>query len=504
MKQINILNGIQLRSLFDSFSHEFKSSTVEEKIQTLALLNKYGFLEQTVKEYQKNYKENNRQDIVDDVNKTLDFFVTKLNPKISFKTYGKDKAKLKDIISALKTELEKLTAEKYSVDKLVSSYLDENKTEYEMQKKFFKIDLEKDITKKIKQRDAEENKPFAEQYFHLYKFLQHNLLPDFRNENFAGYMIDMGFDYHSEYVVRFFLENPTKENYFEAIKYAVEVLFFEKEPFHKFVLFRNNFGNKTQIKKFYDKNETAIYLDTDRDFEDWKRIENGENPKQQYLQRWKSLNELLKEEDVIILASYQGIGFKIGKIRKGTKFRKLSDDNFAYYFFKLENAKEVDLDLFPFVQTILPSNVTLSNIYRKHQSLRKIYPRVACFTQNFEMDDKAIEVLVSEWLRSKYAPKEFKIKYQILKTGGNKKDIDIFAVTEDNKKLIGQVSNTKNLATMKQKIKKLEKYEDFQKIFFFNTSETEIENQKVVDVNQVIEDLSKDKFYRELFLELNA
>ena len=154
------------------------------------------------------------------------------------------------------------------------------------------------------------------------------------------------------------------------------------------------------------------------------------------------------------MASYQGIGFEIGKIRKGTKFRKLSDDNFAYYFFKLENAKEVDLDLFPFVQTILPSNVTLSNIYRKHQSLRKIYPRVACFTQNFEMDDKAIEVLVSEWLRSKYAPKEFKIKYQILKTGGNKKDIDVFAVTEDNKKLIGQVSNTKNLATMKQKIKK--------------------------------------------------
>jgi hypothetical protein len=101
------------------------------------------------------------------------------------------------------------------------------------------------------------------------------------------------------------------------------------------------------------------------------------------------------------------------------------------------------------------------------------------------------------------APKEFKIKYQILKTGGNKKDIDVFAVTEDNKKLIGQVSNTKNLATMKQKIKKLEKYEDFQKIFFFNTSETEIENQKVIDINQVIEDLNKDKYYSELFLQLN-
>ena len=502
MKKINILNGIQLRSLFDSFSHEFKSSTIEEKIQTLALLNNYGFLEQTIKEYQKNYKENDRQDIVDEVNKTLDFFVNKLNPKISFKTFGKDKAKLKDIISALQRELEKLTKEKYSIEKLVSSYLNEDKEEYEKQKKFFKVDFEKDITKKVKQRDLDEKKPFAEEYYHLLKFLKHNLIPDYKNENFAGYMVDIGFDYHSEYVTRFFLENPTKEDYFDAIKYAVEILYFENEPFHKFVLFRNNYGDKNQIKKFYDKNETAIYLDTEKDFEDWKKIENGENPKQQYLQRWKSLNELLKNEDVIILASYQGIGFKIGKVKKGTTFKKLSDGNFAYYFFKLQNAKEVDLDLFPFVQTIIPSNVTLSNINRKPQSLRKIYPRVGCHTQDFELDDKALEVLVAEWLRSKYAPKEFRIKYQILKTGGNKKDIDIFAITEDNEKLIGQVSSTQNLTTVKQKIKKLEKYKDFKKIFFFNTTKNEIENEKIVDINKVISDLNNDDYYKHLIKEL--
>lgn len=502
MKKINILNGIQLRSLFDSFSHEFKSSTVEEKIQTLALLNKYGFLEQTIKEYQKNYKESNRQDIVDEVNKTLDFFVNTLNPKISFKTFGKDKAKLKDIISALQKELEKLVKEKYSTEKLISSYLDENKKEYELQKKFFKVDFEKDITKKVKQRDLDENKPFAEQYFHLLKFLNHNLIPDYKSQNFAGYMIDMGFDYHSEYVARFFLENPTKEDYLEAIKYAVKILYFDKEPFHKFILFRNNYGDKNQIKNFYDKNETAIYLDTEKDFEDWKKIENGENPKQQYLQRWKNLNELLRNDDVIVLASYQGIGYKMGKVKKGTEFKKISDGNFAYYFFELHNAKKVDLDLFPFVQTILPSNVTLSNIYRKPQSLRKIFPRIGCHTQDFEMDDKAIEILVAEWLRSKYAPKEFRIKYQILKTGGNKKDIDIFAITENDKKLIGQVSDTKNLTTIKQKIKKLEKYTDFQKIFFFNTSESEIENEKIVDINKVIADLSKDDYYKQLFMEL--
>ncbi len=39
MKQENILNGIRLRSLFDSFSHEFKSSTIDDKIVTLSSLN---------------------------------------------------------------------------------------------------------------------------------------------------------------------------------------------------------------------------------------------------------------------------------------------------------------------------------------------------------------------------------------------------------------------------------------------------------------------------------
>lgn len=501
MKQENILNGIKLRSLFDSFSHEFKSSTIDDKIVTLSSLNYSGLLKIVIKEYQKEYKE--RADIVNDIGSTLNIFVKKLNPKKDLKIYGDYKTSLKVIIEILETELIIFSNANFSKDKFIKSYLENNEEEYKTQKKFFKIDLKEDINPKLKQRDEIESKDFKEQYIHLFKFLKNNLIPNYLENNFVGFMVDMGFDYQSEYVVKFFLQEPNKENYFDAIKYAIDILFFGKQPYHKFILFRNNFGNSQQILKFYNNNETAIHLDTDKDFEDWKKYLNDENPKQQYLQRWKSLTDLISKQDVIIIASYQEIGYKIGKIKQGTTFQKVVNGKSVFYLFKLENAKPINLDLYQFVQTILPANVTLSNVNRKNYSLRKIFLDIVCKVSNFEIDDKAIEILVAEWLRSKYAPKEFKIKYQILKTGGSKKDIDVSGITESDENLIAQVSNTENLGTIKKKIAQLDKYEDCKKIFFFNIPNQEIDGHKVIDIKNVIIDFRNDNYYKKLLTELS-
>jgi hypothetical protein len=503
MKQENILNGIRLRSLFDSFSHEFKSSTIDDKIVTLSSLNYTGLLKNVIQEYQKENKAKGRADIANDIGSTLNIFVKKLNPKKDLKIYGENKVSLNNIIETLETELKIFSNANYSKDKFIKSFLENNEEEYKTQKKFFKIDLKEDINPKLKQRDEIENKDFQEQYIHLYKFLKHNLIPNYIENNFVGFMIDMGFDYQSEYIVKYFLQEPNKENYFDAIKYAIDILFFGKDPYHKFILFRNNFGNSEQILKFYNNDETAIHLDTDKDFEDWEKYVNSENPKQQYLQRWKSLTDLIAKQDVIIIASYKGIGYKIGKIKQGTSFEKAVNGKSVFYIFKLENAMPINLDLHQFVQTILPANVTISNVNRKNYSLRKIFPRITCQTTNFEMDDIAIEILVAEWLRSKYAPKEFKIKYQILKTGGSKKDIDISGITESDENLIAQVSNTENLGTIKKKIAQLDKYEDCKKIFFFNIPNQEIEGHKIIDIKNVNRDFRKDSYYKKLLTELS-
>lgn len=498
MKQETILKGIKLRSLFDSFSDEFKRASVESNIITLATLSKFGLLKRVIRQYQKWYKEQDRADIANGVNSTLNFFIKTLNPE---KVHNEKK--LNKIIEILETELKLYSDKNFSKEQFIKSYLENDQEVYNKQKKFFKVDLDEDITSSLAIRDETENKEFKEQYIHLYRFLKHNLIPDYHKNNFVGFMIDGGFDYHREYVVRFFLQEPNKENYFEAIKYAIDVLYFGKEPYHKFVLFRNNFGNAELIQTFYNTDKTAIHLDKDADFQDWEKYLNGENPKQQYLKRWKSLTDLISSQDVILIARYKGIGYKMGKIKQGAEFEKIADGNSVYYAFKVENAQAINLDLFQFVQTILTTGNTISNILRKNYSLRKIFPGVVCKTSNFEMDDIALEILVAEWLRSKYAPKEYRIKYQILKTGGNKKDIDISGITEDDENLIVQVSNTENPTTIKKKILKLDKYKDCKKLFFFNVKNQEIDGHEIIDIKNVIEDFRNDKYYQRLLDELN-
>ena len=119
MNQENILNGIQLRSLFDSFSHEFKSSKVENKILTLSALNDLGLLKKVIKDYQKNYKEKGRTDIVKEVNSTLLFFINTLNPN---KVY--DEEKLTKIIEILEGELKLFSDQNFNKEKFIKSFLD--------------------------------------------------------------------------------------------------------------------------------------------------------------------------------------------------------------------------------------------------------------------------------------------------------------------------------------------------------------------------------------------
>lgn len=118
-----------------------------------------------------------------------------------------------------------------------------------------------------------------------------------------------------------------------------------------------------------------------------------------------------------------------------------------------------------------------------------------------DFDDTVFEMLVAEWLRTTYAPQEYRIQYQLLKTGGSKKDMDVYGRTVENEKLIVQVSNTSNKKTISNKIKKLEKYVGFKKLFFFNVPDEKTENHEIISLERVISDLRNDEIYRNLVSE---
>lgn len=496
-----ILRGRKKRILFDNFADEFKRTSIDEKLLTLASLNYYGFLEKAIEDYESDYKE--KQDIIDGLKTTLQYYISYIeNGQNLYEKNLQDK-KVKKLIPILKEKLKNKIEVKYNFAKLIKSYLQKNTVDFEKENDFFRIDLNEDLTPYLKERDIQEGNSQQESYTQLYSFLKNNLIPDYQKKNFKGYMVDMGMDYHSEYLIKHFLSNkPTPENYLDAIIYSIKILFLNKPPYHKFFLLRINFNDTQKIEEFWESNEIGVRFDTDLDFEDWRKLKNGEKPKQQYIQRWHQLEKELANQDVIVCASYKNLGYKIGILKKDKRSKQKGEKRDFYEVLKLENVKKIDLDLYPFIQTLIPQNTTISVIKRKNYKLRKIYQNMIVNTQRKEFDPITYEILVNEWLRYKHAPENLRLKYQLLKTGGNKKDIDIYGMTCENQLLAAQISDTSNQSIIQRKINKLEKYEDLKKIFFFNIPEKKEENYQIINLETVISDLEKDSNYKGLLEEL--
>lgn len=498
-----ILNGRKYRSLFDKLSDEFDKSSIDDKLKTLASLNYWNLIDEIIKEYQQKYKDSKDTHILDQLKPTLQFLISHLRFGENLALKDFESQSLKKAISELKIELNKKIENKYSIKTLVESYLEDDEKRFKKENVLFKIDFQEDLTDKLKERDLKENKPCHESYTHLYNFLKRSLIPDYKNNNLEGYAIDNGMSYQTEYLVKFYLQNPNKEQYFKAIQYAVNIIYLEKEPYHKFYLFRINFPENDIVQDFYNKNHIGVRFDTKADMDDWKYINKGQQPKQQFAQRWNKLHQEVQENDVIVVSSYKGFGFKVGIISQGTQFEKIGNQNEFYLIFQLEHTQEIDVDKFPFIQTLLPSNVTISPVKRKNYSLRKkIFPRIIVRVENYEFDDIALEIIASEWLRTELAPEEYRLQYQLLKTGGNKKDIDIYGMTIGGERLIAQVSNTSNAKTINNKVKKLEKYKGFKQLFFFNANDKKTSEYEIFDLKRIISELRGNKKYKQLINEL--
>ncbi len=498
--QMNKILGItSRRTWFDSPSNEFNQTNMEKKVLVLASLNYWGELEHVIADYQERYKE--KEYIINSLQSTLLLYIKELDD-INWGKYHKKR--IPQLISTLKTLLNEKVDVKFSIDKLIEAHLDENINELKKQNSFFHIDLNENLSEKLQGRDKKENRSYQESYTHLYGFYQNILLPNYRKQNFASMPVLMGMDYQTEYVVSHFqLFEASKENYTRALKYIIKVLFFNNPPYHTFFIFRINLNDTVETNSFWTLNEVAIHFNTALDIEDWDKLQQGEQPKQQYIQRWKTLTQELINRDVIICASYKGKGFKMGIVRLNTEPTIKKSTNGFFLALPLENSGEIDLDLHPIVQGLIPSNVTISRIKKRNYRLRKIYHQMKVRLPIREFDSYSYEIMVNEWLRSNHAPEDMRLKFQLLKTGSSKKDIDIFGVSVLGEKMAVQVSDTSDSMTIMKKVRQLSNYEEFRKLFFFNVQSSKDEDVEIIDLKQVVNDLENDSCYKELVRELS-
>ncbi len=500
---------IKPKALFQAYSNEANQVGVETRIEVLAKIINAGY---NLKEVVDGYLQGKdaatdkvrKNEIIDTLNlysrTILDVISEKgsCSPKIKnlikiFYNEENEPKKLQDATNAFIIAIK----ERFAIRDLLIAYI-ENSPNYFTLSSVMNIDLEEDISKQLQERDKIETSQPQWEYVALYSWFKFVLIPDIRN-NYIRYWLpslQMPATQISNVLIKKFLPiedhellkanaELRKERLYEFAEKIIRVLWLDEPLFEEPIyLVRCNYTDKSasELEYLYENNIISICIQdeetADRDY--FNDLINGNNPaynnKLPYIQRFVSLADLAKEQDVIIIASYLGQNPKIGLIKKGSEMFCKEGDGFNLYCLKMksvyctpnwsEEFNSIDLRTYPILKSIIPQQVTISAVNQRKSAIYGIYYGVKYPLDLSLMTDSAIEVMCTEWLRSRFANESYRICYQIIRTGGNYADVDILGANNQNKIIAAQVSNTTDINLVCKKIDKLNSFSSDEKIMF--------------------------------------
>lgn len=509
-----------LRTYFDSGSHEFSQTDYDEKIRTLAKIVSAGYdLNTVVKQYKSDYNSDGYRHIYNHIIPTIKEHISYIN---SGKVY--DPRTLKPLENATDKEVVKLFTDtirekvlsSYTIEKLILSYVEfkfnHNGDEYKALSKFFNIDFELDNDQQLFTRNEKEKlDKYQWGYVALNQYLKLGLFGNLHNNSISDLnpVLDMpmtkGIIYfiHKHYPksIHHKLESDSefrKAKILGFIKDLVEILYLDKPLFDFNIFFiRNNF----KVDKFRDevleKNQAAILVDQDYEKEDWDLLLSGEKRKHkrtEFIGRWLNLDKSLKEKDALLVSAYLGKDkIKIGLLPKDSTYFSHPDNN-DFKVFQLENAIEIDKNENQIFSSLIPAQTTLSPIYQRTSFIVSKYFGLDLPITLENLSPTSVEIICTEWLRSDLAPIEFQLKFQLLKTGGNFPNIDIYGVTKDGHELAAQVSITSNKSRIEKKVKQLSKTNIKIQVMFCDTDREKDFGIPTISIRKVFDDLSSNGY----------
>jgi|GEM_PF-1427079 hypothetical protein len=470
-----------LRTYFDSGSSEFNRTNYDEKIQTLAKIISNGYeLNEIVKQYKSNYSLDGYKHVYKNVIPTLKGFISYLNNENSYDFFTLQdlkEASDKEVIKLLTETIKEKILKNQTIENLILSYVDYRfngeSEEYKRLSKFFNIDFEKDIDQQLQNRTEKEKLELTLwNYGSLKDYLKNILFVNINDNRISD--LDPRFEMPmTKSIIHFVnkhypksihkkLEKDSEFRKSKIIGFAkdlVEVLYLNKPMFDFNIFFiRNNFKVEDFREEILEKDQAAILVDQDFEKEDWNLILQGKkrkNKKTEFIGRWLSLDKSLKEKDALLVSTYLGYNrIKIGLLPKGSTFFSHSKNN-DFKVFQLENVKEIDRNENQIFSSLIPSQTTLSPIHQRSNFIISKYIGEKLPTIIENLSPTSIELMCMEWLRSDFAPKQFQLKYQLLKIGGNFPNIDIYGISKNDKELAAQVTLSNNKTTIAKKITKL-------------------------------------------------
>lgn len=500
---------IKPKALFQAYSNEANQVGVEKRIEVLAKIMYAGY---NLKEVVDGYLQGKdaridrarKNEIIDTFNlysrTILDEIIEKgsCSPKIKsltkiFYNEENEPKKLQDATNAFAIAIK----ERFAIRDLLIAYI-ENSRDYFTLSSAIGIDLSEDISKQLQEKDERESTQPQWKYVELYSWFKDVLIPDIRNNNIRYWLpsLQMPATQISNVFIKKYLPiedhellkanaELRKERLYEFAEKAIRVLWLNEPLFEESIyLVRCNYTDKSasELDYLYENNIVSICIQ-DEETEDqdyFDTLISGNNPpynnKLPYIQRFVSLADLAKEQDVIIIASYLGKNPKIGLIKKGSEIFCKEGDGFKLYCLKMksvyctpnwgEKFDSIDLRTYPILKSIIPQQVTISAVNQRKSAIYGIYYGIKYPLDLSLMTDSAIEVMCTEWLRSRFANESYRICYQIIRTGGNYADVDILGANSHNKIVAAQVSNTTDINLVSKKIDKLNAFSSDEKIMF--------------------------------------
>ncbi|MFV0328451.1 MAG: hypothetical protein ACK5KL_01315 [Dysgonomonas sp.] len=541
--------AIKPKALFQAYSNEANQVEIEKRIEVLARIVYAGYnLSEVVNNYLQS-KEGltdkvRKNEIINTFNSCTRVILDKVIEKDSCFSKVKDlikifyddnePKKLQDAINAFVIVIK----ERFSIRDLLIAYF-ENSQDYSALSSVIGVDLREDISKQLQEKDERENSQTLWKYVELYSWFKEVLIPDIQNNNIRYWLpsLQMPTTQISNVFIKKYLPVEDhellkanavlrKERLYELAEKIIRVLWLNEPLFEEPIyLVRCNYTEKSasELEYLYENTIVSICIQEEEteDQDYFEALINGDNPpynnKLPYIQRFVSLVHLIKEQDVIVIASFLGKNPKIGLIKRGTKMFCQERNEFKLFCLEMksvyctpnwgEQFDSIDLRTYPILKSIIPQQVTISAVNQRKNAIYGIYYGVKYPLDLSLMTDSAIEAMCTEWLRSRFANEEYRICYQIIRTGGNFADVDILGANNQNKIVAAQVSNTSDINLVSKKIDKLKSFNSDEKIMFSNVHRPDLE--KIDDclnifIGDVWNDFYSDSYYKVMLERLVA
>ena len=191
--------------------------------------------------------------------------------------------------------------------------------------------------------------------------------------------------------------------------------------------------------------------------------------KGKYIQDFISLANRVKEQDVLVVASYKGHqDLRIGLIKQGTEFYVEQYEGYRLYCFKLKSVyctprwgmlhASLNPADYPTLKILSPNSGTIHHVVnqRKRQAVYRAYYGIVYPYHYSLLSDEATEDMCRLWLMSEHA--EAYDLYLLRPApiyGGTTHIVDIWGMSYGDTEILAQITTSNNTSLIERKEKKL-------------------------------------------------